>query len=262
MRPLLSLLCLALAGCSTTGGGGLFGWWTQRGERAAERAEAKARVVEADVLAIAQRNVEELMAALRHAPASRPVAVALEAGAQASANLATLKGPLTAARLAEIEARAQALVSEEAAIRAPAEAARAAERRDDAATIDQLVAARVEADTQRERANQLARDNASLAAEALRARWASYAGLAASLLLGAATLALRYNLGGLQTAAGEIVGRMRAKYGVKDEDVVAITGLLDAPTTPRQQRSIAAAAARAAQEFLAAEASTRRAPTL
>lgn len=214
MRPLAALLlaaALLCSGCSTTGGGGLFGWWTQRGERAAEKAEAKAKAAEADLLAIAQKNVEELLAALRLAPPSRPVEVAREAAQQASGHLAQLRGPLTAERLAQIEARAQALTSDDDATRAPAEAARSAERQADAATAAELITARRDAASERERANDLAAKNATLAAEALRSRWMAYAGAAGTALLGLAALAMKLNLGGANAALADILATLRTK---------------------------------------------------
>lgn len=205
-------LCLALcSGCSTTDRGGLFGWWTARGERAAEKAQAKAAAAEADLLATVQRNVEEFVAALRLAPPSRPVDVAREAAGQASAHLALLRGPLTAARLAQIEARAAALTSDDPAARAPAEAARAAERKDDAATAAELITLRRDLAAARERADAVAADNAAYAAKYLNMRLAAIAGAAGTLLLGLAAVALKLNLGGANAALADILATLRAK---------------------------------------------------
>ncbi len=242
-------------GCSSTGGGP-FGWWTSRGERAADKAQARLTVAEADLLARAQRNVEEFMAAVRLAPPSRPVAVAIEAGKQASGHLGQLLGPVTAERLAQIEQRASALVSEDAATRAPAEAARAADRKEDYAAAEQVGELRAKLDAAEGRAREIAAKNAETAAVYLWTRFAAIAGAIASTVLTIAVFALKKNLFGVTSAAGEIVGTMRAKYGARDEDVQAITGMLDAPTTPAQQKTIASLAAQAAQAFLAAKATT------
>jgi hypothetical protein len=229
MRAALLLLALLLcSGCAATGGrAGFFtnpvAWFTQRGERAEAKAKARAQTAETALLAIAQRNVEEFMAAIRLAPPSRPVEVAKEAGAQAAANLAQLRGPLTAARLAEIEARATALVSEDPATRAPAERARTTERQADAATAEEVATLRQDLAAANTRADAIAAQNATLAAKYLYATIAAAASTLGVFALSAIAWGLRTNFLGLQGAASALQGASLQASGT--DLVIAATGV-------------------------------------
>lgn len=234
-------LLLGGAGC-TSQGSGPFGWWAARGERAVEKAEQKRDAASSGILTRAQERVQEAVVALITAPPSRPVEVASEATNQAAALLAQVNGPLTVAQLASVRAQVEALLSDNAALRAEGERLRSASRAADDAASRQLadLAARLAAAEGDARA--IAAKNAELAGLYLKAKWAA-AGLAAlTVIASAAAWAMRNNFMGLATGAGEMLGTLRARYGVKDEDVVALTGLLDAPTTPATQSRIAAIA--------------------
>ena len=254
----LSLAILALfTGCQTAPAGGVFGWFTGRGERAVQKAEAKLDGARADVLAVAQRNVEEFMAGLALAPAARAVDVAREAGRTAQGNLAQALGPLPPATVAQIEARAAALVAEDPATRAAAESERAATRAEDAGANERFAALAAELGAEREKNKGIAAANATLAAQALRARWIQIGLASWAVLSTAAGIAWKLNLGGLQSGAGAALGALRAKYGVKDEDVLALEHALDAPTSPSTQRGIAAIAREAMAAALTAERESR-----
>jgi hypothetical protein len=246
-----------LPGCQTSPAGGLFSWFTGRGERRVAAAEVKVEKAQADVLAAAQRNVEEFMAALPLAPAGRARDVALEAGRTAQGNLAQALGPLPPATAAQIGARAAALISEDPAARAAAERERAAERRQDAAAATRLADVSAELGAEREKNKAIAASNAELAAQAFRARWIQIGLASWAVLSTAAGLAWKMNLGGLQTGVAAGLAGLRDRYGVKDEDVLALEHAIDAPTAPRVQRGIAAQAKAAALALLAAKAEAR-----
>jgi hypothetical protein len=257
-RAVIVIAALALlTGCQTSPAGGIFSWFTGRGERRVAAAEVNVEQAQADVLAAAQRNVEEFMAALALAPAGRAKDVALEAGRTAAGHLAQALGPLPPATVAAIGERAAALVSEDPAARSAAERARADVRREDAAASTRLSEVSAELGAEREKNKAIAASNATLAAQALRDRWIQIglgAWAVASTLAG---IAWKMNLGGLQTGVAKGIAGLRARYGVEDEDVLALEHAIDAPTAPSVQRGIAAQAKAAALALLAAKAEAR-----
>jgi regulator of replication initiation timing len=278
---LLALLALLLivafgSGCATSPRDtGVRAWnpltWFSRSEAAAaDRAEARletARTAEDsardDILRIAQRDVHQAALSLLSAPPSRPVEVASEAVDHAVANLDQALGSLSADTREAIRRQIAALLSDNATLRAEGETLRTTQRERDAQAARDLTeaarrTARAEAVADTARADlRAAYDRENALANELRAQiwqtWLSRGAAVASILFG---LAMRSNFMGLQTAAGEIVGTMRAKYGVKDEDVMTITGLLDSPTSTGTQKQISAIATRVAGELLASRPAT------
>lgn len=224
----LALLAIALlcSGCITTQGGGLFGWWTRRGERAVERAEQRVESARADVLRAAQQRVQEAVVALLTAPPSRPVDVASEASTQAAALLAEANGPLTVEQLAQVRTQVAALLSDNEALRAEGERLRAAAREADASASAELTSLRAELAAARARADTVAADNATLSARYLRMRWGAIAGAVGTLALGVAAWATRSNYLGLATATAGGLVDLERKQGPAVADLAR--GALDA----------------------------------
>lgn len=281
-RPLLvvvvSLALVAFAflsqGCATSPQpAGMRVWnpltWFSRVEaNAADRAESKlgeARTAEGearqDLLRIAQRNAHETALALLSAPASRPVEVATESAEATADNLDQALGSLPAETRTAIRAQVSALLSDNAALRAEGETLRATAR-DIATTASRELTEAARRTTAAEAVSATARadlrsayDRENALANELRnerfLRWAASVAAVAATLFG---WAMRSNFLGLATSAGEIVGTMRAKYGVKDEDVMAIENMIDAPTTPSAQKRIASIAARTLAQLATAKA--------
>lgn len=211
-RAAILLACLALTGCaSSPTGSGIFGLWTKRGERAVEKAEARVSVAEADLLARIQRSVEEFRAAVLLAPPSRPVEVATEAATQASGHLAQLLGPITVERLAQINARASALVSDNAATRAPAEAARAVDRKADYAAAEQVGELRTKLDAAERSNREIAKTNADTAAKYLWMTFAAAAGTVLTVVATAAALAYRANAFGMADGVARGIADLRRR---------------------------------------------------
>lgn len=264
-RLLLVALCLALAGCaSAPRDTGVRIWnpltWFSRAEaNAADSAEAKlgeARAKRADarddVLRAAQRAAHETSLALLSAPASRPVDVATEAAGHATANLDQALGALPAETLAAIRKQVEALVSDNAALRAEGERLRAAQRASDYETAAKLTAAAKRA-TDAEAVADAARrdlrqayDRESALANELRAQqfqtWLARAATVAATL---AALAYRANAFGLADGVARGLADLRKKQpGVAD----LATGALDVGLNRAEQTTLS----RLVQRHLAA----------
>jgi regulator of replication initiation timing len=276
------VIMMSLSGCSTLPSGPGARWWnpltwgSDREARAADRAEAllqASRSAEeqsrAELLRSAQRNAHGAALALLSAPSSRPVEVATEAAHDATASLDQALGALPAEQVTALRQQIAGLLSENASLRAEAEAARAATRAEDAAESKALLAAQqrtqeaaaAAAAAGAELRAGFAREN-ELANQLRQQRWMSGLAAAAGVLSVAFGFVMRTNFLGLARGAGEAIGTLRAKYGVKDEDVQTLTSLLDAPTSAGTQHRVAKIASDTIRALLAAEASARRPPSL
>jgi regulator of replication initiation timing len=233
----LTALAFAFTGCSTApAGSGLLGWWTARGERAAAQAETKVTASESAILQRAQERVQEAVVALLTAPASRPVEVASEATAQASALLAQVNGPLTVAQLASVRQQVEALLSDNAALRAEGERLRAEKRQADATASEQLTALRTQLEAADLRAAKIAATNARTAALYLRAKWAA-AGLGAlTLLATAGGIYLKLASGNATAATGELLALIDRRAPALS---TLARGVADSPLWQTQQAKLA-----------------------
>ena len=124
------LLLLALPGCSSTPTGEArwyapATWFKGSESTALARAQHAEATATAPLVQAAREAVHETTLALASAPASRPVEVATHSSQQAATLLDQLAGPLTAAEATALRTRVAQLLSQEAATRAQAEAARA-----------------------------------------------------------------------------------------------------------------------------------------
>lgn len=252
MKPVvLAFAAVLLCGCASSNSGGVFGWWAARGERDVAAVEGKRKEVSSEILTSAQQRVQEAVVALLTAPPSRPVEVASEAANQASALLAQVNGPLTVAQLASVRQQVEALLSDNAALRAEGERLRYASRAADAESSRKFTELTKKLQDADDRASAIAADNARLAGRYLAAKWAAGAMAALSVAASIAAWAYRANFMGVATGAGEMLGTLRARYGVKDDDLRDLIPLIDAPTTPSAQKRIADIAAKTAAALLA-----------
>ena len=127
MRAYLAIAVLALSGCAT-GSNSNVRWWSPgtwfsgAPAVAVDRAEAKEDKARHEVLKSAQRNAHETQVALASAPQSRPVEVATETNSATVALLDQAVGPLSAEDAARLRKTISGLLSENAEIRARAEA--------------------------------------------------------------------------------------------------------------------------------------------
>jgi hypothetical protein len=129
---ILALACLLfLSGCSTGSGAKFWApatWFSHKPADRADKADARVDANKEYAVKQAQRLIKEASVALASAPSSRPVEVAVIATDGAVGLLDQVAGPLSLGELAAIRAQVAGLLSENAELRAEAEA-----NRDDAA---------------------------------------------------------------------------------------------------------------------------------
>lgn len=246
---MLALLAALLAGCTTAAGTrrslNPLDWLFGRKATAVATTEAKQDTAATEIVHAAQLEVLKTGAALAAAreenPQSRPVEVAQRTNGNAAALLAQ-QDPLSMAEQQAALQTVRGLLSTEVAAREKAEQAQAAAEGHAAKLSEQLADLRTRLEALRGEAVAEAADNLKLANQ-LRAatiwKWTSTGG---AMLLGVLALAYRYNLGNLQTGVGQALGRFQAKYGTKDDDLLAMQHAIDALTGKAQQNAISTVA--------------------
>lgn len=260
---MLVLACLALSGCATAPQTGVRVWnpltWfsraeanvSDRAEKKLDEANADATAAREEVLRAAQRAAHEAALALLSAPPSRPVDVASEAANHAADNLDQALGSLPAETRASIRRQIEALLSDNAALRAEGEKLRATQRDRDADTSARLTAAEkraeaTEAVAASARADLRAafdRENA-LANELRSERWQKWCATAASVLATVAALAYRANAFGLADGVARGLADLRRKQpGIAE----LATSALDVGLNRAEQTTLS----RAVQKHLA-----------
>jgi hypothetical protein len=213
MRTLAAVAILSLTGCTTAPGSKWYApatWFSHAPADRVDRAQDKEEVARHAVVKAAQRSAHSTAAALAVAPASRPVAVAADSNASAVALLDQAAGPMEAQDLASLRATVAGLLSENAEIRAKAEAQRATEAR----TIGEVSAALAKAEAKSEEAagklrTAYERENA-LANELRSQRALFWIAVAVAALVAAGWLYARFALGGIPNAVGAGLARLRA----------------------------------------------------
>lgn len=240
----LCLLCLTLSGC-TSGGSGVR-WWapsTYFSHAPADRVdktEAKEDKAREAVIKAAQRTAHETGIALAAAPASRPVAVATDTNASTVALLDQAAGPLSAGDVAKLRATITGLLSENAEIRAKAEAQRAKEERTIASLSADLAKAETASETAKESLRKAFERENALANE-LRAQKAAIWILGAFLvILAGLYIYARIALGGIPSAIGLAMSDLKAKH----PDVAKLVSPIYAKYLNRNEQEIIARRAR------------------
>jgi hypothetical protein len=242
----LLVLTIALTGCaSAPAGSGLAGWWTARGERAAERASSAHDSARDRQLAAARIESEKTTHAAALLPPSPEAALTQRFAGNTSDLLAQAVPEVTAAQLAAVRQLVSDLRSADAEVVAAAEARQATAESDNAALSRELGAAAAKLTAAEARASTIAADNAALAGQLLAMRWAAAAGTVLSLAAAAAALAYRANAFGLADG----VARGLADLRRKDAGTATIaTTALDSGLNRAEQSAIA----RRVQALLAA----------
>jgi regulator of replication initiation timing len=214
-RPLIAaLVCLSLSGCAT---GGNAHWWspgTWFSAREADKVDNAAAVQdkarEAAIKA-AQRATHETAEALAAAPESRPVEVATESNASALGLLDQAAGPMTAAELSAVRKQVAGLLSDNAALRADAEKARAKLRTADEKLSERLAAADATlAAAQAKLRDAFDRENA-LANQLRNQRAIAWIVGGVALIAAAGWVYLQVTVGGLPSALGAARRALEAK---------------------------------------------------
>lgn len=213
-QALATATLLVLTGCSTPSGGARWyapaTWFSHAPADTVDRAQNKEEAARHAVVKAAQRSAHSTATALAAAPASRPVAVAADSNAATVALLDQAAGPMQAEELARLRATVAGLLSENAEIRAKAEAQRAA----DARSVGEVSAALAKAEAASEAAaaklrTAYERENA-LANELRTQRALLWIAAAVALLLAAGWVYARFALGGIPNAVGAGLSRLRA----------------------------------------------------
>jgi len=243
MKPVYAIaaaILFALSGCATGTGAHWYApatWFSHAPAAAVDKAEGKVDTARENAVKAAQKAVHETGTALAAAPASRPVEVATESNATASALLDQAAGPLTAAELAAIRAQIAGLLSDNAALRAEAEKARSSER-DTAAVLGDKLAAAESARTAAEKSLRTAFDRENALANELRTQQALFWIAATLALLGAvAYLYVRYALGGIPVALGSAMRIIRERH---PDAAKLVEPILDSYLNRHEQATVAA----------------------
>lgn len=232
-------LAAILAGCASSSGVRWYApatWFSAREAKAADNADAKQDAAREAAVKAAQRLTHEAAEALAAAPASRPVEVATEANAGAVALLDQAAGPLTAADLAAVRKQVAGLLSDNAALRAEAEAARAKNRESLAALSERLARADAAvAAAQRDLRSAFDRENA-LANELRAQRALAWIVGSVAVLCAAGWIYLRFAVGGLPRAAGLLMRDLRQAH---PDTAKIVAPLFDSYLNRHEQAAIA-----------------------
>ena len=210
--PLLAL-SLLLTGCAGSGAKWYAPatWWSHAPADKVDKALSKEESARHAVVKAAQRSAHSTAIALASAPDSRPVEVATSSNNEAVALLDQAAGPLEAKEVAALRTTIGGLLSENAEIRAKAEAQRAR----DAKGIAEVSAALAKAEAASQEAAaklRIAFERENQLANELRSQRALFwiaCGIA--LLLALAWLYVRFALGGIPNAIGRGLADLRAR---------------------------------------------------
>jgi len=215
---LAGFLCIALAGCSTTGSTARWyapaTWFSAAPAQAVDKAEARQDAARDAAIKAAQKLTHETAEALAVAPESRPVEVATESNAAAVALLDQAAGPLTATQLAQIRKQVTGLISENAALRAEAEKARDRARAADSALSDRLAQADAQVRTMEGKLREAWNKENALANELRSQRALAWIAGAIALLAAAGWLYVKIALGGLPGAMASGLAVLRAQGAI------------------------------------------------
>lgn len=241
VRPLLILCALLLAGCTTTGKH----WWspaTWSSSAPAQRvevAETKLDAAQDKAVRAARAEVSKANIALATAPESRPVEVSRRTIANAQSLLDQVAGPLTAEEAADIRRIVADLLSDNATIRAAAEAKQATAEERIASLSQDLAAKSADLDSANGKlAAAFARENAladQLRNERARRAWLIGGGSLLILALGAGWLWVQVASGGIPKALGSVLKGLDEK---SPEQANAIRALLDPVLNRIEQAAI------------------------
>lgn len=209
------LLCLLLTGCAGSGGARWYApatWFSHAPAAAADKAEKKEDTARTAVVKAAQKSSHETALALASAPSSRPVAVAADTNASTVALLDQAAGPLTAEEVAKLRATVAGLLSENAAVRAQAEATRAREQESIADVSAKLARAEQASSTAAEKLRAAFERENALANDLRAQRALLWIAGGVAVLLAAGWLYAQLALGGIPKAVGAGLTALRAKH--------------------------------------------------
>lgn len=211
MNRALILCCLLLSGCATGTGAKWFApatWFSSvpaSNVDNAVRVEDKARDA---VIKAAQRSAHETSFALSAAPASRPVALATGFSSDTVSLLDQAAGALPAPELSRLRETVTGLLSDNAELRAKAEAAQRSEQSNIAAVAADLAKAEAKTeDAEKRLRTAFERENA-LANELRSQRAFLWILGALAVLVGIGAIYLRLTLGGIPTALGGALSKL------------------------------------------------------
>jgi hypothetical protein len=238
---MLALLALAAGGCTTTGKH----WWSpatwgsSRPAEQAAKAETKLDASQDKAVRAARAEVSKAGIALASAPESRPVEVSRRTIGNAQVLLDQVAGPLTAEESADIRRIVADLLSDNAAIRAAAEAKQAtAEERIATLSRDLATAGAALDKANTKLAAAFARENEladQLRNERARRAWIISGGSLLVLVLGAGWLWVQIASGGIPRALGSVLKGLDEK---SPEQANAIRNLLDPVLNRIEQAAI------------------------
>lgn len=232
-------LVLPLSGCATGSSAKWYApatWFSAAPAAKLDRAISTEETARHAVIRSAQKSAHTTAAALASAPASRPVALATETNTATVALLDQAAGPMQADELSRLRATVAGLLSDNADLRARAEAQRAA----DARSIGEVSAALAKAEAASEAAAsklRIAFDRENALANELRGQRALlWIAGGVALLLAAGWLYARFALGGIPGAVGRGMAALRARNPAA---AMAATEVFDSLLNRDEQRRIA-----------------------
>jgi hypothetical protein len=205
-------LLLLLPGCALAPSGP-FAWWTHRGERAAEKADAThTDAREAQLAAARLESVKTAQAAAVLPPSPEAMLTQRFAGNTADLLAQAVPGA-TAEQLAAVRQLVSDLRSEDAKVVAAAQARQAATEGHNAALSRELAATAERAAAAEAKASQIADKNADLAASLLWMKFAAATGAVLSAVSGLAVVAFRSNMFGMATATAGMLADLQREHG-------------------------------------------------
>jgi hypothetical protein len=240
----LSILILALTGgCASAGGH----WWAPRtwfSSRPASIVTAATGAVNTSkdqAVSSARSEVTKASIALLSAPASRPVAIASPAVANAQALLDQVAGPMTASDLTELRKLVSDLLSDDTAVRQAAEG-KQADADSKIAEISSKLSEREAAlsEAQAKLKDAFTRENLladTYRSEVARRWWIIGGGTLIAIVLGAGWIWLKITAGGIPGAIG---GLLKDLDEVKSPEADNLRKLLDPVLNRLEQAAIRA----------------------
>ena len=210
-------LCAALAllsGCATGGSVRLWSpatWFSGRPATQVDSAAAVQDKAREAAIKAAQRATHETATALAAAPESRPVEIATESNASALGLLDQAAGPMTAAELSAVRRQVAGLLSDNAALRAEAEKARANLRTADEKLSERLAAADAGLTAAQAKLREAYDRENALANQLRNQRALAWIVGAVAAIAAAGWVYLQITVGGLPTALGVARRALEAK---------------------------------------------------
>lgn len=234
----LAFALCSLPACVSNKGGGLFSWWTHRGERATEKANADHEAAREAQLVAARIEAEKAAQSAAALPPSPEATLTQRFTGNTSDLLSQAVPGVTAEQLAAVRQLVADLRSEDAKVVAAAEARQRATERHNSELSRELAEAAGRVAAAEAKAAQIAEKNADLAASLLWMKFAAAAGTIGTVVAGALAVMYRSNAFGIADGVARGLADLRRNQpGVADLATAALDTGLDRAEQTRIARA-------------------------